>query len=147
MPPLRDRIEDIPILAQHFMVKYSKEYNRPIKEFSEDAMRAFMSYSWPGNIRELENKIQQIIVMSEAPMIDVGAIEFPISKSESKDKKIEHLSVAKNRLIDSFEKTYLKRLLIDNRGNMVNSARMAGKSRTGLWNLLKKYNITPGKFH
>ena len=147
MPPLKERVEDIPILVEHFINRYSREYDKPIEGLSKDAMKAFMSYSWPGNIRELENKIQQIIVMSTSLVIDVEDIHLPIIEPGSKGSGFEDFNIAKKRVVYSFAKHYLTQLLTEQGGDVVSAARRAGKSRTGLWNLLKKYNITPGKFH
>lgn len=146
IPPLRQRREDIPILVEHFMSKYCKEYGKPTKVLSEEAMMKFMSYSWPGNIRELENKIQQIVVMSTTSMINIENAEPTFSEPISKEYEFEDFNAAKKKIISSFERTYLIRLLIEHGGNVVSAAKRAGKSRTGLWNLLKKYNISPGKY-
>jgi len=143
MPPLKERVEDIPILVEHFINRYSREYDKPIEGLSKDAMKAFMSYSWPGNIRELENKIQQIVVMSTTPVINIEAIESTLSEPISKENKLEDFNAAKKKIISSFERTYLIQLLTEHGGNVVSAAKRAGKSRTGLWNLLKKYNISP----
>ena len=146
IPPLRERREDIPILVEHFMNKYSREFNKPIKEISKDAMRKFIYYSWPGNIRELENMIQQIIVMTSTPVINTKSIQLPISELSSKEPTLEYFKVAKKKVINSFEKSYLIQLLREYKGNVVSAAKKAGKSRTALWNLLKKYNISPKQF-
>lgn len=146
IPPLRGRKEDIPILIEYFIKKYSREYNKPIKEVSADVMETFASYSWPGNIRELENKIQQLVVMSTSTVIAARDIQLRISKSISEEAAIEYFKVAKKRAINVFEKTYLTHLLKDHRGNVVNSAIRAGKSRTALWNLMKKHNLSPKQF-
>ncbi|MHC4086026.1 MAG: sigma-54 interaction domain-containing protein [Planctomycetota bacterium] len=146
IPPLRERMEDIPILVEHFIDKYSREYNKPIEGLSGDVMRTFMSYPWPGNIRELENKVQQIIVMSTSPVIGVEDIQLPVSEPGSKGVEFEDFNTAKKRVICSFEKTYLTALLTEQRGNVVDAARRAGKSRTGLWNLLKKHHICLQQF-
>ena len=147
IPPLRRRREDIPILVEYFMSKYCKEYGKPIKVLSKDTMMKFMSYSWPGNIRELENKIQQMVVMSNTPMINIEAIEPTLSEPIFKENKLEDFNAAKKKIISSFERTYLIQLLTEHSGHVVSAAKRAGKSRTGLWNLLKKYNISPKKFH
>ncbi|MCP4256641.1 MAG: sigma-54-dependent Fis family transcriptional regulator [Planctomycetes bacterium] len=147
IPPLNERMEDIPILVKHFINRYSIEYDKPIEGLSKDTMKAFMSYSWPGNIRELENKIQQIIVMSTTPVIDVEDIHLPISNPSSKGSELEDFNSAKKRIVYSFAKKYLTQLLTEEGGDVVSAAKRAGKSRTGLWNLLKKFNIIPGKFH
>lgn len=147
VPPLRKRREDIPILVEHFTERYARKYNKPIKGFTREAMRQLTSYSWPGNIRELENRIQQMIVTSANPVIDFEAIQLDNSTSESEGSESEYFNVAKKRIIDSFARTYLRRLLIECNGEVVFAARRAGKSRTGLWNLLKKYGIDPSQFY
>ena len=146
LPPLRERKKDIPILVEYFVNKYSKEYNKPINEIAEDAMWRFVSYPWPGNIRELENKIQHIIVMASSSVISAENIQLQKSELKSEELDIENLKVAKKKVVSSFEKTYLTRLLKENRGNVVTAARKAGKSRTALWNLIKKYRLSPKLF-
>jgi len=146
IPPLRERKEDIPVLVEHFIKKYSREYNKPVKEASTNAVEAFVSYTWPGNIRELENKIQQLVVMSPSPLIVVSDIQLPVGKPHAKEIDLEYFKEAKKKAIDAFEKTYLTHLLEDHRGDVVNAARRAGKSRTALWNLLKKHNLLPKQF-
>ena len=144
--PLRERREDIPILVEHFTERYSREYKKPIRGFTRDAIRCLISYSWPGNIRELEHKIQQAIVMSESAVIDVGAIQLATSQSESEGPGLECFNVAKKRVVDSFARTYLAQLLEEYCGDVVGASRRAGKSRTGLWNLLKRHGIDPSQF-
>jgi len=146
IPPLRERKEDIPVLVDHFIKKYSKQYNKPVKRVSEDAMRGFISHPWPGNIRELENKIQQIVVMSTSPVISAGSIQLPAGEPEPQEFEFECFTAAKRKAVDSFEKNYLSQLLTEHRGDVVSAARRAGKSRTGLWNLLKKHNLSPKQF-
>jgi len=146
IPPLRERMEDIPILVQHFIDKYGREYDKPTKRLSEDAMRAFMSYSWPGNIRELENKIQQMIVMSSTPVMDLEDVELPIREPDSRERRLGCFNEAKENMIRAFERSYLMQLLTEHRGDVPSAARRAGKSRTGLWNLLRKHNLSPQEF-
>lgn len=146
LPPLRERKEDIPLLIEHFLSKYLREYNKSKIELSQDVMDKLVSYHWPGNIRELENKIQQMIVMpSNHGLTDNNislATEKPIKESET-----ECLKSVKKMAIESFEKSYLHQLLKEHDGNVAMAARKAGKSRTGLWNLLKKHNLSPKEFH
>lgn len=146
IPPLKERKEDIPILAEYFIKRFSKEFNKPVKEINEDAMRALIDYSWPGNIRELENKIQHIIVMSTGSGINEENIQLPLGELSFRESKYEFLKVAKKKAINSFEKSYIIQLLREHKGNVASAARRAGKSRTALWNLLKKYNISPKQF-
>jgi DNA-binding NtrC family response regulator len=162
IPPLRERKKDIPILIKHFVKKYSREYNKTIIEIPLVVMNVLVSYSWPGNIRELENKVQQIVVMSTSSVISVKDIQLttrePISKelvigniNAVKEKiinqsEIESFNVAKKKVNDLFEKTYLTQLLAVYKGDMVSASKKAGKSRTAFWNLLKKQNLSPRQF-
>ncbi len=162
IPPLRERKDDIPILIKHFVKKYSREYNKTIKEIPAEVMTVLVSYTWPGNIRELENKIQQLVVMSTSSVISAKDIQLTMRGPISKELVLEHLNTVKERIInkteietfnvakkevyDLFEKSYLSQLLTLYKGDMVKAAEKAGKSRTALWNLLKKQNISPKQF-
>jgi DNA-binding NtrC family response regulator len=84
--------------------------------------------------------------MSESKVIDVEAIQLTKSQSESEDLELECFNAAKKKVLDSFARMYLTQLLRKSRGDVVGAAKKAGKSRTGLWNLLKKYNIDPKRF-
>lgn len=145
LPPLRERKEDIPLLIEYFIKKYSKGYNKPAIEISEDMMNELISYHWPGNIRELENKIQQMIVLPSNPVLFSKEALLLLDKSIKEPEK-ECLMAAKKRIACSFEKSYLHQLLKEHGGNIALAAKMAGKSRTGLWNLLKKHNLSPKEF-
>jgi len=144
--PLRERKQDIPLLVHYFVHKYAKEYGKTVVELTNDAMQALLSYSWPGNIRELENKIQEMIVLSTTSVVGVDDLELPTGKEEVPEGELEHFKTAKSRIISAFEKNYLIRLLTEYRGDVVRAARRAGKSRTSLWNLLKKYDLSPKAF-
>ena len=162
IPPLRERKEDIPMLIKHFVKKYSREYNKTIIEIPVVVMNVLVSYSWPGNIRELENKIQQIVVMSTSSVISTKDIQLATREPISKELVIEHLNavkeeiinqseietfnVAKKKVNDLFEKSYLTQLLAVYKGDMVSASKKAGKSRTAFWNLLKKQNLSPKQF-
>jgi len=74
LPPLRQRREDIPLLVQHFLQKYSEENERPIRRIATEALRPLMSYSWPGNVRELENTIERAVVLSSDSDIGVDLL-------------------------------------------------------------------------
>lgn len=143
IPPLRKRKEDIPLLVNHFVDKYSKKYNRPIIKIPPEALRAFISNPWKGNIRELENMIQQLIIMSEANELDIRQILRP--KTEYMEE-IESFKLAKMKAINNFEKNILIRVLTEHNGNVASAAVKLKKSRTALWNLIKKHNFHPKQF-
>ena len=150
IPPLRERIEDIPILADHFMRQYCHKFNRPVKKISADGLHSMITHAWPGNVRELENKIQQLIVMCPSLVLRAEDITFHGNEEHEathRESELEHFKIAKRRIISQFEKSYLTRLLTEHRGNVVKAADSAGKSRTAFWNLLKRHNISPKEFH
>jgi DNA-binding NtrC family response regulator len=162
IPSLRERREDIHILIRHFVKKYSREYNKTIKEIPVEVMNVLKSYTWPGNIRELENIIQQLVVMSTSSVISLKDIQItskgPLSKetitgyiNTAKENiinqsEIETFNMAKKKVNDLFEKSYLTQLLAVYKGDMVRASKTAGKSRTAFWNLLKKQNLSPKQF-
>ena len=111
LPSLRERREDIPLLAHHFLNRYGLEFNKQVTGFSPDAIRKLILYDWPGNIRELEHVIMRAIVLSTKPIICAASIA--ISESESVPLA-ESFQEAKNRMVDQFEKTYIKGLLLSN---------------------------------
>jgi transcriptional regulator with PAS, ATPase and Fis domain len=144
--PLRERKEDIPILIDHFNHKYCNEYHRELKTFSKALNEFLYSYHWPGNIRELENKVQQLIVMSTTNVISsVNTTEFCPFQS-GLQQTVSCLKNAKKEAVNMFEKNYLMNLLSEHRGNVAAAAKSSGKSRTALWNLISKHHISPKQF-
>ena len=76
LPPLRERREDIPILARHFLAKYAAEFSLPVKDLSRAAMEKLLIYDWPGNVRELENVLERALVLSDQPVIPADDISL-----------------------------------------------------------------------
>jgi DNA-binding NtrC family response regulator len=146
IPALRERAEDIPLLTAHFVKEYSSRYGKPVRLVTEEAMQAMLSYPWPGNVRELQNKIQRMIVMSDAAVLGIDDVEMPKRGIGAGRFELEEFNAAKKKVIDSFERAYLTKLLAGSRGNVVDAARRAGKSRTALWNILKKHRLSPKQF-
>lgn len=147
LPPLRERKEDIPMLVEHFLAKYGRDYRKPYRRLSSEVMEAFLGRTWEGNVRELENKIQELVVMSSSPLIGTedlpaGAQNGPVRAAN----KAENFREARRRILEAFEKAYLIQLLADFHGNVAQAARSAGKSRTSLWNYVKKYSLNPGDY-
>ncbi|MCP4154665.1 MAG: sigma-54-dependent Fis family transcriptional regulator [bacterium] len=149
LPPLRKRKEDIPILANYFIEKYCREYKKSFDSISSDALDILLAYDWPGNIRELENKMQQTIVMASGPIISHSDLQWSPIKNETVtvgSLKQESFSQAKKRIVTIFERNYLIKLLTEFNGDVVGAAARAGKSRTALWNLLSKHHLHPDQF-
>ena len=139
LPSLRDRREDIPLLAHHFLNKYAIEFNKQLSGFSPDAIRKLILYDWPGNVRELEHVVMRAIVLSTRPIICAAGIA--ISNAETLPVP-ESFQEAKNRMVDQFEKTYIKGLLLSNHCNISRSAKAAQKNRRAFWELIRKHHIS-----
>lgn len=143
LPPLRDRREDIPLLAEHFLIKYAAEFKKKITQFSPAAMRNLKLYDWPGNARELEYIIQRAIVLAEYPIID--EIDVPVSDPDAGNAQ-ESFQEAKAKVVRDFEKTYIHRLLLTNNGNITKAALIARKNRRAFWQLIRKHGIDARQF-
>ncbi len=125
IPPLRERKEDIPLLIEHFMKKYSKEK----KALSKKALKNFMDYDWPGNVRELENVISNAIIMSKDRIIDMD--ELPVEILEKK----------KEGSLKDIEKECIINALYSTKGNKIKAAKKLGISVRTLYNKIKEFNI------
>ncbi len=134
LPPLQERKEDIPILARHFLQKFSREMGKDINGFSINAMQKLISYPWPGNIRELENTIECAVAMTKR---DIITQDFILQSQESNPEGLISFKDAK----ENFEKNYLIQLFELTRGNVSKAAKLAGKYRADVYELVKKYNL------
>ena len=139
LPPLRERKGDIPVLSHYFLDKLSKDANKKITGFSSTALQKLMLHSWPGNVRELQNTIESAVTMATENIISDDLI-LPALKTEVNNLK--PLKDAK----ENFEKNYLLQLIELTEGNMAQAARLAGKYRADLYELLKKYDLKPANF-
>lgn len=139
VPPLRNRKSDIPILAKHFLEKYSELYNIPQKSLSKKAIDKLISYNWPGNVRELENIIQQCLVESTTSIISPDEIMIKENSKIIADES--SLPETKKNTFEKFEKDYLQDLLIHCSGNVSEAALRANISRNHFYRLMRKYNI------
>lgn len=137
IPPLRQRRDDISLLAHHFLIKYSAEFDKPIAGFSTEAMQVLQLYDWPGNIRELEHHVERAVVLSEGRTIQEKDVLLPSAESNVQ----ESFQEAKMKMIAAFERTYIERLLLAHHGNISQAARAAQKNRRAFWELVRKHQI------
>jgi two-component system, NtrC family, response regulator GlrR len=142
IPPLRERREDISLLARHFLLKYSVEFDKPMADFSEEAIQLLQLYDWPGNVRELEHHVERAVVLSEGRMIQAKDVILPSSESDLP----ESFHNAKTKMVSVFERTYIERLLLAHHGNISQAARAAQKNRRAFWELVRKYQIDVDSF-
>ena len=142
LPPLRERREDIPLLARHFLAEYAAEFDRPAAAISPDAMQALVSYDWPGNVRELEHTIERAVMLCGAEVLGGGDIVLP-GRGAAADESFRQ---AKARVVADFEKSYVEHLLVSHEGNISGAARAAHKNRRAFWQLIRKHRIDVRRF-
>jgi two-component system response regulator GlrR len=140
LPPLREKKEDIPLLVEHFLKRFSQQMKKEVKGITPAAMQKLMLYDWPGNVRELENTIEYGVAMTQQDLINEELILQ--SKGVSSPGPLKSLKEAR----DDYEKSYLIHLLEICGGNISKAAKLAGKYRADLYDLLKKHNLNIADF-
>ena len=143
IPPLRERKDDIPLLAQHFLEKYAKKNNKSVKGFSPLAMDMLLKYSWPGNVRELENVIERAVILLPGEYITEKELPSTVVEDYEKEKDEELLltQFMANRPLKEIEKQVILATLKDCGGNKSETARRLGINRKTLHKKLKAYGI------
>jgi DNA-binding NtrC family response regulator len=132
MPPLRDRKEDIPILAEHFLQRFSQESNKNMDRISREAMDEMMLYEWPGNVRELENAIERAVVVGKGRTVQPE--DLPIFAPE-------HRTMAADKSLQEIEKAHILAILEENDWNIKKSAAVLQIDRSTLYSKIKRYGI------
>jgi transcriptional regulator with PAS, ATPase and Fis domain len=144
LPSLRERREDIPLLADHFVDKHATRVGRPAPRLAPASLQALVAYDWPGNVRELEHVLERAVVLSqEEAWIRPEHIALP--QAEPRDGH-EAFQWAKARAVAQFEATYIRGLLLSHQGNITRAAKAAGKNRRAFWELIRKHGIDAGRF-
>ena len=147
LPPLRERIEDIPVLAYHFLRKAEAKVNKKVDRISPEALDMMKRYAWPGNLRELENSIERAVVLASGRQIDASHLPFhrqelgPIGVTSEGT-----FQEAKERMITLFERDAVIRFLTEARGNISAAARKAGITRRNFHRLLLKHAIKGSRY-
>ena len=147
LPLLKDRGDDIALLANLFMRRYAHEFKRRVKCFSVAALRAMNSYSWPGNIRELENRVKRAVIMTESLTIepvDLGFNSVPESDEHPVDAAGQNVNVSGMKLKEArsmVEKQLVTEAMADAEGNVLKAAEALGVSRPTLYDLMKKHGL------
>ncbi len=146
IPPLRERLDDIPLLAEHFLQKYRQRFNKPIEAISPEGMALLMDYHWPGNVRQLENVLERAIILEKDTVLQKETLArclekradnvyaFPINARKP-------LKVLKEQLVENFEKEYIITLLREFNGNISAAARAADIHYKNFYEKMKKYGI------
>ena len=143
LPPLRERHEDVSLLARHFLDKYTEHFNKEVSGFSSEAMQRLRLYDWPGNARELENCVERAVVLAQNVLVQGSDISLPTDQATSAQESFQN---AKRKVIEQFEKSYLQGVLLSTYGNISQAAAVAQKNRRAFWQLIQKHGIDAGAF-
>jgi DNA-binding NtrC family response regulator len=148
LPPLRERADDIPLLAQHFLKYYGQESGKPVAAFSQKAMELLCSHPWPGNIRELENAIEQAVALSYQPVLTPE--DLPRDVREHKAATLGSIAPASEQFVfpdtpslEEVKKRYVLHVLQLTGGNVSATARVLNVDRRSLYRMLARYKIEP----
>jgi len=145
VPPLRERQEDIPLLADHFMAEFAQEYGRRIKRLEAGAVKMLQRYAWPGNVRELRNVIERLMIMVPGDAIattDLSFLDVPLAPpTMSASGPSERVTLHEAR--DQFERDLILKTLAQQQGNMSRTAEVLGVERSNLYRKMKAFGIAP----
>ena len=151
LPSLRERREDVPLLAAHFVAKYAKNYKRPVEDLAPEALRALTGYAWPGNVRELENAMERAVAVCEGKQITAAHLPAEVVEDQRGTLPVdvllklpyrEAVKIAQERL----SRDYLAALLKETNGNVTRASERAGVERETLHRLLKRYGVRSDDF-
>jgi len=153
MPNLRDRTEDIPVLAYHFLKKFNAKTNKKIEEISVDALHMLQGYQWMGNVRELENIIERCVVLSTGSVIGANDLpsklvsrNFYLPSAQEEDLSRFSYQDAKEKALEIFNKNYLNHILKVSQGNISLASFKAGMDRSNFKKIIRKYEIDLSEF-
>jgi two-component system, NtrC family, response regulator GlrR len=147
LPPLRERQNDVVLLAEIFLRRLAEQYRRAAKHLHPDAVSRLLDYAWPGNVRELENLIHREFLMTDAPVIELRCLDALGTRKENAQSAARQrltasrFQEAKASAIAHFERNYISELLSRTHGNISQAARISGKERSRLGKLVKKYGL------
>ena len=139
LPPLAERREDIPLLASHFLTQLSEKYKKAVNGFAPDALEMMVAATWPGNVRQLYNVVEQSVALSTTPIIAASLAQQAIQNQQAEFASFED---ARRR----FEREYLTQLLKITEGNVTQAARLAKRNRTEFYKLLGRHQLDPKIF-
>jgi DNA-binding NtrC family response regulator len=147
LPPLRERSEDIPVLARHFAEKFAAQACKPCPQFHPDFIDRMISHPWPGNVRELANFVRRVLTLAESPTIDANSFEMEIRGND----RVPRVEVAQSPMpagtpIWQVEKLHLEKTLALTAGNRTHAAEMLGISLRTLRNKIREYGLPPRRF-
>jgi two-component system nitrogen regulation response regulator NtrX len=141
VPPLRDRREDIPQLAEHFLAEFTTAYGRKPKELTPEAYRVLSEHHWPGNVRELKNLIERIVILNPQVRVDARHIPLPGAR-RPQDRPLERFG-SLQEVREAAEREYILKKLDETSGNVTRTAELLGLERSNLYRKMKTLGIGP----
>ncbi|MEM6522946.1 MAG: sigma-54 dependent transcriptional regulator [Bacteroidota bacterium] len=138
LPPLRDRLEDIPLLTNHFLKHYAEKYNKEVVKISEAAMVRLQKHNWPGNIREVQHSLERAVIMSNSQILQPE--DFNFNNQQQSNNDTENLALDQYKLED-VEKILIRKVLKKYNGNITQAASELGLTRSSLYRRLEKYGL------
>jgi two-component system, NtrC family, nitrogen regulation response regulator NtrX len=142
VPPLRDRAEDIPLLANHFLQEFTRSYGRKPKELSDDALEMLVQYQWPGNVRELRNLMERIVILHGQKRVEARHLSLDGIRKALVSKNIEDRG-SLHEVKESAEREYILRKLDETNGNVTRASELLGLERSNLYRKMKALGIIP----
>ena len=142
VPPLRERKEDIVLLAHFFLAQFRAQFSKDVRSFSPEAIEEMKMRPWPGNVRELENRIQRAVVLAQEPIIrSLETTQNEVLSATSSAPSVGKFRDEKKRAVEEFERGYVQRVLEVTQGNLSEAARVAGVDRKNFWTLAQRYHV------
>lgn len=139
VPPLRERIEDIPLLAEYFLQNYVKKYQKKIRSLSESALKRMQKYSWPGNVRELQHVMERAVIMNKG--YTLNAEDLFINVRQSTEVEDAESLLISNFNLEHVERIMIQRILKKYHGSVTKAAKELGLTRTSLYRRMEKYDL------
>jgi two-component system nitrogen regulation response regulator NtrX len=145
VPPLRDRVEDIPSLVKEFQSEFSLQMNLDSKEFSSESVNLLKRYHWPGNVRELRNLVERLVIMTRGPIIEAKDVPPPFNQQARMDEEFASILMATSykEAKGNFERAFIARKLREFHGNISQTADAIGIERSNLHKKIKAYGLEP----
>jgi DNA-binding NtrC family response regulator len=144
LPALRDRAEDIAVLALHFTRDFARDFRRQVNTVSPCAILKLCAHDWPGNVRELKHVMERAVLLSSGPTLQAHDIQLDCGHHP--ERRSDSFQSTKSRAVEQFERNYLRRLLIAHDGNISQAAKAAQKDRRAFFELMRKHNLEPQSF-
>lgn len=146
LPSLRERRQDVALLAAHFLHRFAAEAHSPVCELGPDALHKLLAHHWPGNVRELQHVIERAVLLARGCTLGAADIEIECHPCEGPAPADGSFQAAKARVIAQFERSYIEQLLATNRGNVTRAAHAAQKNRRAFFALMRKHGIDAGSY-